>query len=87
MSRKVDLTDPENPEWTAEDFARARGPESLPAHIRAAFPKTRGRPKLAGAKQAVSLRLSPDVLEHYKSLGDGWQVRINEVLRSAMAKR
>jgi len=79
--------DPENPEWTVEDFAKAKGPESLPPHILAAFPKTRGRPKLPEAKQAVSIRLSPDVLAHYKALGAGWQVRVNEVLREAMAHK
>ena len=33
--------DPENPEWTRKDFARAVGPESLPAEVLTAFPKTR----------------------------------------------
>lgn len=39
MSRKL-IIDPENPEWTEGDFARAKGPEMLPAHILVAFPKT-----------------------------------------------
>jgi hypothetical protein len=33
----------EDPGWTEEDFARARGPESLPPELLAAFPKTRVR--------------------------------------------
>ena len=32
--------DAENPEWTKADFARAKGPESLPAEVLAAFPRT-----------------------------------------------
>jgi len=31
-------------------------------------------------KQAVSIRLSPDVLAYFKSKGDGWQTRINDAL-------
>ncbi len=68
-------------------FAKAKGPESLPPHILAAFPNTRGRPKLPEAKQAVSIRLSPDVLAHYKALGAGWQARVNEVLREATSQK
>lgn len=83
MSPEVDLTDPENPEWTEADFARAKGPESLPAHIPAAFPKTRGAQKTP-TKAAVSIRLDADVLNHFRGGGPGWQSRINETLRRAM---
>ena len=83
MSREADLTDPENPEWTDADCVRAHGPESLPAHIRAAFPKTRGVQKTP-TKAAVSIRLDADVLTHFRSGGPGWQSRINETLRRAM---
>ena len=83
-----DLTDPDNPEWTEEDFARAEGPESLPPEVLAAFPRTvarlRGRPKLAAPKKAVSLRLDQDVLAYFRATGAGWQRRVNEVLRKAM---
>ena len=84
MSREPDLTDPDNPEWTEEDFARAEGPESLPPHVLAAFPRTRGRPRDPNAKVLVSLRLSPEVLAYYKAMGEGWQARVNEALREAM---
>jgi uncharacterized protein (DUF4415 family) len=43
----------------------------------------RGRPKSDSPKEAVSLRLDPDVLEHYRAKGPGWQSRINEDLRKA----
>jgi len=35
--------DHDNPEWTDEDFAAARAPETLPSHILAAFPETYGQ--------------------------------------------
>jgi uncharacterized protein (DUF4415 family) len=41
----------------------------------------RGRPKLANPKQLVSVRYSPEVLEYFKSTGEGWQSRMDGVLR------
>jgi hypothetical protein len=42
----------------------------------------RGRPPLgSGRKVQQSLRLSPEVLEHFRATGPGWQARIDEVLR------
>ena len=42
----------------------------------------RGRPPLDATirRRAVSLRLSPHVLEHFRRTGAGWQSRIGEVL-------
>lgn len=46
----------------------------------------RGRPKLERPKEAVKLRLSPDVLDHFRAGGAGWQTRINETLEKAVAR-
>lgn len=43
----------------------------------------RGRPRSDAPKEAVSLRLDPDVLAHYRATGPRWQSRINEDLRKA----
>jgi len=40
-----------------------------------------GRPKSENPKQAVSIRLDQDVIEHFKKDGPGWQSRINAALR------
>ncbi len=40
-----------------------------------------GRPKAAVTKQPVSIRLSPEVVEYFKSTGKGWQTRVDEVLK------
>jgi len=40
-----------------------------------------GRPKSATVKKSVHLRLSPDVLDHFRATGPGWQTRIDEALR------
>ena len=41
-------------------------------------------PSRGRAKQQVTLRLDPDILERFRADGPGWQGRINEVLRKAM---
>lgn len=41
----------------------------------------RGRPKSLAPKQAVSLRLDPDLIDWFKRGGEGWQTRINDALR------
>jgi uncharacterized protein (DUF4415 family) len=41
----------------------------------------RGRPPLgASAKVQQSLRLSREVLDHFRATGSGWQARLDEVL-------
>ena len=89
MADEPDLTDPDNPEWTEEDFARARpGREVLPPEVLEAwarFQKKAGRPKgsTTSNKSLVSLRIDNDVLAKFKASGPGWQTRINEALRKA----
>jgi uncharacterized protein (DUF4415 family) len=53
-----------------------------PAKPAAAAPKSAGLP---GVKQMVSLRLDEEVIEHFQSGGPGWQERINDLLRRAVA--
>lgn len=70
----------ENPEWSAEEAARALSRADLPGGLRAKLSR-RGRPPKEAPKVAVSLRLSPDVLESFKATGKGWQTRIEAALR------
>ena len=44
-------------------------------------------PQKAPTKKLVSLRLSPEVVEHFKAGGPGWQTRIDKTLREAIRKR
>lgn len=46
----------------------------------------RGRPKSGRAKQLVSVRYSPEVLEYFKSTGEGWQSRMDRVLREYVTR-
>ena len=41
----------------------------------------RGRPPSANRKQLVSVRYSPEVIEFFRSTGEGWQSRMDGVLK------
>jgi uncharacterized protein (DUF4415 family) len=87
MSDSDIVFDEENPEWTEQDFARAKpGAQILPRELVASLAPTRGRPMLAPElrKKHVTLRLSPDVLEALRRSGLGWQSRVDDILRRAM---
>jgi len=72
---------PENPEWTREEFARAVTFEKLPSRLRQKLSsRTRG-PQKVPRKIPVSIRLSPDVVEAFRSSGAGWQSRVDDILR------
>jgi uncharacterized protein (DUF4415 family) len=93
MSRKLKepIFDDDNPEWTKADFARAtKFPRGLklkdlkPGELERLIGK-RG-PQKAPTKVPVSIRLSPDVLKHFKAKGPGWQSRIDAALRKMVKK-
>lgn len=46
-------------------------------------PGQRG-PQKSPTKKQVSLRLSPEVIAHFKAKGKGWQTRIDETLKKAI---
>ncbi len=46
----------------------------------------RGRPKLEKPKQLVSVRYSAEVIEFFRSTGEGWQSRMDGVLREYVAQ-
>ncbi|MEP7008931.1 MAG: BrnA antitoxin family protein [Acidobacteriota bacterium] len=46
----------------------------------------RGRPKSASKKQLLSVRYSPEVIEFFKATSDGWQARMDGVLREYVAR-
>jgi len=78
------VIDEENPEWTEADFARARpAKEVLPPKLYEALTRRRG-PQKAPTKHPVSIRLSPEVVEHFRATGPGWQGRIDETLKAAI---
>ena len=73
--------DPDCPEWTREDFARARqwmkdNPEAV-KKIRSA---TFNWP----AKEWANLPIDYDILDHFRATGPEWHVKLNDTLRKAV---
>lgn len=72
-----EMTDDENPEWTEEDFARAKPFSALPEEhqrILKGIMEQRG-------KKTVAIELSQDVVQKMQATGDGWELRIEEAVR------
>jgi uncharacterized protein (DUF4415 family) len=82
------MLDDDNPEWTAEDFARALPiREADPGMLEAvaAF-RRRGRPPIESPKVRVGFRLAADVVEGIRATGRGYNARVERVLREALAQ-
>ncbi len=47
----------------------------------------RGRPRSAATKQLLSVRYSPEVIEFFRATGEGWQSRMDGVLRAYVSRR
>ena len=60
-----------------------------PTQLKAMIPlkALRGRPKSEKTKQLLSLRYSREVVEYFKSTGEGWQSRMDEVLLKHVAQQ
>jgi uncharacterized protein (DUF4415 family) len=88
MRKNASRPDEDNPEWTAEDFRRARPLKEVAPEVVAIMEAVRRQrgPQKAPTKELVSLRVDRDVIAAFRASGAGWQVRANEALR-AYAKR
>lgn len=58
-------------------------PEQLKSMV--PMPALRGRPKSENKKLLVSVRYSPEVVAYFKATGEGWQSRMDSVLREYVA--
>ena len=67
---------------TAPDLSKDGWPERFArATVR------RGRPPITNPKVSTTIRLSRDVIDHFKAGGRGWQTRINDALREWIGKQ
>jgi uncharacterized protein (DUF4415 family) len=46
-----------------------------------------GRPRSENKKLLVSVRYSPEVLSYFRGTGEGWQARMDGVLKEYVVKR
>jgi uncharacterized protein (DUF4415 family) len=53
----------------------------------AAAGKRRGRPAGSGTKISTTIRFDAEVLAAFKATGDGWQTRMNDVLKDWLRSR
>lgn len=73
--------DPDCPEWTSEDFARARkwmndNPETVK--------KLRNMSFNWPAKEWAYIPIDYDILDHFRAAGPEWHKRLNDTLRKAV---
>jgi uncharacterized protein (DUF4415 family) len=79
--------DPDNPELTGEEMARMRPFREVFPDLAASIDREiakRGRPKVEKPKEAVTLRLDPEVIAKFKATGKNWRANMNEALRKAV---
>lgn len=73
--------DPDSPPLTDEDLAAMRPVDpAMLEHLRRS--QRRRGPQRAPVKRQISVRLDPEIIDHFKEGGPGWQSRMNEALRS-----
>ena len=85
---KAALADPDaqpttDEQWAGMRPASERHPKMVERYLKA---KGRGKQK-SPTKIQTTIRYSPEVLEYFKSTGDGWQSRMNDVLREYIAQQ
>ncbi len=92
ISKRPNVHMPTSKEDKAITAAAKSDPDAqplTPKQLKAMAPMAalRGRPKAATTKQLVSVRYSPEVLAYFKSTGEGWQSRMNGVLRQYVTRQ
>ncbi|MEO9122343.1 MAG: BrnA antitoxin family protein [Burkholderiaceae bacterium] len=86
MSRKIDpeLIDDENPEWMESDVKRAVPFSALSSSLQRKLRRGQRGVQKAPTKVQTAVRYDPDVVEHFKAQGPGWQTRMNDALKKAI---
>jgi uncharacterized protein (DUF4415 family) len=81
--------EPEDGPYDPNDAEAARAWLAQADLIRGGKVVRRGKrgPQKAPTKTLVSLRLSPEVIDHFKATGRGWQTRIDGALMESIKKR
>jgi uncharacterized protein (DUF4415 family) len=73
----------DNPQWTADDFARAVSFDEAFPELAAGI-RRRGAQKTP-SKESTTIRLSREVIDHFRTTGSGWQGRIDKALKEWIA--
>ncbi len=86
VSKRPSIVMPTTEEDEAITTAAQSDPDAqplTPKQLKAMVPMRalRGRPKSENKKLLLSVRYSPEVVAYFKSTGEGWQSRMDGVLR------
>ena len=86
MPKRAPLTESngEVRELKSDDLKRFHTSASLPADLQRKL-GVRG-PQKAPTKERVTIRLSRNVVESFRSTGDGWQTRVDAALQDWLKK-
>ena len=92
VSKRPPVAMPTREEDKAITAAAKTDPDAqplTPKQLKAMVPMRalRGRPKSENKKLLVSVRYSPEVVAYFKSTGEGWQSRMDGVLREYVERR
>lgn len=69
--------DPDDEEVSDENAKR-------PMSFKEALKRSRVREVSDAKREQISIMLDPDLIDHFKSSGEGWQGRLNDTLRKAV---
>ena len=91
ISKRPSVLMPTVKEDKAITAAARSDPDALPLtpkQLKAMVPirALRGRPKSENKKLLLSVRYSPEVVAYFKSTGEGWQSRMDGVLRKYVSR-
>ena len=82
INAQIAAGDPDEREWTEEDFYNAvSSPELLAMHPH--FSKLHGFSHIKPAKY-VNVGIDPDLARHFEKAGGHWKRRLNQTLREAV---
>jgi uncharacterized protein (DUF4415 family) len=92
ISKRISIVMPSVAEDKAITAAAKSDPDAqplTPTQLKDMVPlkALRGRPKSKKTKKLVSVRYSREVVEYFKSTGDGWQSRMDDVLLKYVAQQ
>lgn len=80
----VEIDDPDNPEWTEEDFATARPLHEVLPDLHAQLVAEQGRPLKAVAIRDIELTLPSGLFEAFRAVEPLWRTHMEALLEAAL---
>ena len=81
--QKMIASDPDNPEITDAQIAGGKPFTETFPDLTESIRRSRGRPRVANPKEAVTLRIDPKTVARFKAKGKDWRARMARALDKA----